>query len=89
MQGSTYTQPWHYEEIGWLVLRSATFTFEESSRYSIYRRLTEPQDHSGRKISTLSTPGIENGPSSPLASVKGFHSWLRDHEDDKIVNFMP
>ena len=26
MQGSTHTQPWHQEEVGWLVLCSAAFT---------------------------------------------------------------
>ena len=30
MQGSTYTQPRHWEEVGRLVLRSAAFTHEET-----------------------------------------------------------
>ena len=34
---------------GWLVLRSAAFTPEESPRYSFYRRLSVPQDQSGHK----------------------------------------
>ena len=49
MQGSTYSQPQHYEEVGWLILCSATFTPEESPRYPFYRRLSGPQDPSGHK----------------------------------------
>ena len=49
MQGSTYSQPRHYEEVGWLVLRSATLTPGEIPRYSFYRRLSEPQDQSGHE----------------------------------------
>ena len=37
------------EEIGWLVLRSAAFTTREIPRFSIYRRLGEPQDQSGHE----------------------------------------
>ena len=49
MQGSTYSQPRHKEEVGWLVLCSAAFTPEESPRYSFYRRLSGPQDQSGHE----------------------------------------
>ena len=49
MQGSTYSQPRHYEEVGWLVLRSAAFTPGEIHRYSFYRRLSGPQDQSGHE----------------------------------------
>ena len=35
-------------EVGWLVLCSVTFTPRESPRYSFYRRLSGPQDQSGR-----------------------------------------
>ena len=38
MQRTTYSQPWHQDEVGWLVLRSTAFTPEESPRYSFYRR---------------------------------------------------
>ena len=73
MQGSTYSQPWHQDEVGWLVLRSAAFTPGESPRYSFYRRLSGPQDQSGyksmKKISTPLTPGIKLGPSSPQPSA--------------------
>ena len=47
MQGSTYSQ--HYEEVGWLVLRSAAFTPGEIPRYSFYRRLSGPQGQSGHE----------------------------------------
>ena len=47
MQGSTCTQPRHWEEVGWLILRSVTFTSGESTRYSFYRRVSGPQDQSG------------------------------------------
>ena len=49
MQGSTYSQPRHYGEVGWLVLHSAAFTPEEIPRYSFYRRLSGPQDQSGHE----------------------------------------
>ena len=49
MQRSTYSQPRHQEEVGWLVLRSAAFTPEESPRYSFYRRLSGPEDQSGHE----------------------------------------
>ena len=42
MQGSTYSQPRHLDEVGWLVLRSAAFTPREIPRYSFYRRLSGP-----------------------------------------------
>ena len=41
MLGSTYIQP-----VGWLVLRSAVCTPEESHRYSFFRRLSGPKDQS-------------------------------------------
>ena len=43
MQGSTYAQPRHWDEVGWLVLRSAAFTPGEIPRYPFYRRLSGPQ----------------------------------------------
>ena len=49
MQGSTYTQPRHKDEVGWLVLRSAAFTPGEITRYSFYRRLSGPQGQSGHE----------------------------------------
>ena len=36
MQGSTYSQPRHQDEVGWLVLRSAAFTHGEIPRYSFF-----------------------------------------------------
>ena len=39
--------PWHYEEVGWLVLRSAAFTPRGHLRYSFYKRLSGPQDRFG------------------------------------------
>ena len=47
VQRSTYTQPQHYEKVGWLVLCSAAFTPGENTPYSFYRRLSGPQDQSG------------------------------------------
>ena len=63
MQGSTYTQPWHQEEVEWLVLRSAIFTPSESPQFSFYSRLSEPQDQSGHKrakknLHLLRHPGL-------------------------------
>ena len=49
MQGSTYSQPRHYVQVGWLVLRSAAFTPGEIPQYSFYRRLSEPQGQSGHE----------------------------------------
>ena len=49
VQGSTYSQPRHWKEVEWLVLRSAAFTPEERPRYSFYRRLSGPQDQSGHE----------------------------------------
>ena len=49
MQGSTYTQPWHWKELGWLLLRAAIFYPVETSRHSFYRRLGEFQDQSGHE----------------------------------------
>ena len=49
MQGSTYSQPRHWDEVGWLVLRSAAFTPGEIPRYSFYRRLSGPQGQSGHE----------------------------------------
>ena len=49
MQGSTYSQPRHWEEVGWLVLHSAAFTPGEIPRYSFYRRLSGPQGQSGHE----------------------------------------
>ena len=49
MQGSTYSQPRHSDEVGWLVLRSAAFTPGEIPRYSFYRRLSGPQAQSGHE----------------------------------------
>ena len=76
MQGSTYAQPQHQDEAGWLVLRSAAFTPEEISWFSFYRRLSGPQDQSGHeglkknlKSAPPPTPGIETGPSSPRPSA--------------------
>ena len=65
MQGSTYSQSWHQDEVGWLVLRSAAFTPGEIPRYSVYRRLSGPQEQSVYKgVKKISTPPIP-GPSSP------------------------
>ena len=41
--------PWHYEEVGWLVLRSAAFTPRGKSPISFYRGLSRPQDLSGHE----------------------------------------
>ena len=49
MQGSTYSQSRHQEEVGWLVLCSATFTPREIPRYLFYRRLSGPQGQSGHE----------------------------------------
>ena len=49
MQVSTYSQPRHKDEVGWLVLCSAAFTPEEIPRYSFYRRLSGPQGQSGHE----------------------------------------
>ena len=49
LQGSTYAQPRHLEEVGWLVLRSAAFSPGENPRCSLYRRLSELQDQSGHE----------------------------------------
>ena len=52
MQGSTYSQPRHQDEVGWLVLRLAAFALGEIPRYSFYRRLSGPQgqsEHEGVK----------------------------------------
>ena len=43
MQGSTYTQPRHYEEVEWLVLSSAAFN-PPGKLPSFYRRLSEPSE---------------------------------------------
>ena len=73
MQGTTYTQPQHQEEVGWLVLCSAAFTPRESPQYSFYRRLSGPQDQSGheevKKTSPPPIPRIEPRPSSPQSST--------------------
>ena len=68
MQGSTYTQPWHYEKLEWLALRSADFTPGKALGNNFYRRLSEPQDqtgHEGVKKITPPTPEIKHGTSSP------------------------
>ena len=49
MQGSTYTQPQHQKEVGWLALRAAVFTLWKPHRHSFYRRLGEFQDQSGQE----------------------------------------
>ena len=49
MQGSTYSQPRHEDEVGWLVLRSAVLTAGEIPRYSFYRRSSGPQGGSGQE----------------------------------------
>ena len=49
MQETPYTRPWHYEEVGWLFLRSAAFTPGVSPWYSLYRRMSGPQNQSGQE----------------------------------------
>ena len=45
MQGSTYSQPWHLEEVGWLVLCFPVFT-PGMLWYTFYTRWSGPQGQS-------------------------------------------
>ena len=65
MQGPTYTQPRHQEEVGCLVLSSTAFTPGKATRYSFYRRLSGSQvqfGHEGvKKNLHPSDPGLNSG----------------------------
>ena len=65
MQGSTYTEPRHQEEVGWIVLRSVTFTPGKSPGTHLKEVEWTPGPIWRR---TPPTPGIEHGPSSPQPS---------------------
>ena len=94
MQGSTYSQPRHQDEVGWLVLRSAAFTPREIPRYSLYRRLSEPQGqsgHEGEKIQLVHTMCIRY-----IFNIRKYDhvspsfqelSWLR-HCDQRKIHFL-
>ena len=63
MQGSTYSQPRHYKEVGWLALCSAVFTPQESPDTHFTGGYVEPRTSMDTKewtkISTTLPPGIE------------------------------
>ena len=49
MQGSTYRQPRHYEEAGWLIPTLGRLYPRGRPRYEFYWRLSGPQDQSGHE----------------------------------------
>ena len=72
MQGSTYSQSRHQDEVGWLVLRSATFTPGDIPQYPFYRSLSGPQSQSENGVKkNLHPPDTWNRtrPSKPLANT--------------------
>ena len=91
MLGPPYSQSWHWEEIWWLVLRSATFTPKESPRYSFSRRLSGPQEQSGherakKNLHPLRHPG--SNPGRPARSPAPFRLNYLDHITYCTVTFV-